>query len=196
MAATGDGDIASLRAAAGALVAVGGIQSLTGFVAVAAVGLSFDPTFLSLESAITALGIALIVAGCAEFIIAFVSGARSMASLSYLAAAATIGTGCFFIVDSSNTTASPGWELVAAAGASGVVRAILGLQLKRISPLWPLMVVAGLLGVATGAALILHWTVSGLLFAGLFISASLYASGGCWLIMGQKLKQSPSVTSS
>ena len=169
-----------LRAKSGWIVALGVVYLIAGFVALGSVVLATVATVL-------VVGVMMIISGVAEVINAFQLKSWGKFLLWALLGLLYIFAGFVTfenpLLAAALLTLMLGFALV----ASGVMRLVLAFSMKEGTP-WLWVVVSGLITLALGIIILLHWPVSGLYILGIFLGIDLVFAGVSWISVGLGLR--------
>ena len=72
--------------------------------------------------------------------------------------------------------------------ASGIMRLILAFNMKEGAP-WLWVVLSGLIALALGVIILIHWPVSGLYILGIFLGVDLAFAEVSWISVGLALRK-------
>jgi len=177
---TGTG-LAPLRAKSGWIVALGVIYLIAGFIALGSVVFATVATVL-------VVGIMMIISGVAEVINAFQLKSWGKFLLWVLLGLLYIFAGFVTfenpLLAAALLTLMLGFALV----ASGIMRVVLAFSMKEGTP-WLWVVLSGLITLALGVIILLHWPVSGLYILGIFLGIDLVFAGVSWICVGLGLRK-------
>jgi len=173
--------LAPLRAKSGWIVALGVIYLLAGFIALGSVVFATVATVL-------VVGIMMIISGVAEVINAFQLKSWGKFLLWVLLGLLYIFAGFVTfenpLLAAALLTLMLGFALV----ASGIMRLVLAFSMKEGTP-WLWVVLSGLITLALGVIILLHWPVSGLYILGIFLGIDLVFAGVSWICVGLGLRK-------
>jgi uncharacterized membrane protein HdeD (DUF308 family) len=177
---TGTG-LAPLRAKSGWIVALGVIYLIAGFIALGSVVFATVATVL-------VVGIMMIISGVAEVINAFQLKSWGKFLLWVLLGLLYIFAGFVTfenpLLAAALLTLMLGFALV----ASGIMRLVLAFSMKE-GTAWLWVVLSGLITLALGVIILLHWPVSGLYILGIFLGIDLVFAGVSWICVGLGLRK-------
>jgi len=173
--------LAPLRAKSGWIVALGVIYLIAGFIALGSVVFATVATVL-------VVGIMMIISGVAEVINAFQLKSWGKFLLWVLLGLLYIFAGFVTfenpLLAAALLTLMLGFALV----ASGIMRLVLAFSMKEGTP-WLWVVLSGLITLALGVIILLHWPVSGLYILGIFLGIDLVFAGVSWICVGLGLRK-------
>jgi uncharacterized membrane protein HdeD (DUF308 family) len=174
-------NLSPLRAKSGWIVALGVVYLIAGFIALGSVVFATVATVL-------VVGIMMIISGVAEVINAFQLKSWGKFLLWVLLGLLYIFAGFVTfenpLLAAAVLTLMLGFALV----ASGIMRLILAFSMKEGTP-WLWVVLSGLITLALGAIILLHWPVSGLYILGIFLGIDLVFAGVSWICVGLGLRK-------
>jgi uncharacterized membrane protein HdeD (DUF308 family) len=176
-----DSEIAPLRAKSGWIVALGVIYVIAGFIALGSI-------VLATVASVLVVGVMMIVAGVAELINAFqIKGWGKFLIWALL--------GILYIVAGFVTFENPLLAAVvltlmlgASLVASGIIRAIIGLSMKRETP-WIWVALSGVVTLLLGVLILARWPINSIYILGLFLGIDLIMAGTGWIWLGFGLRQ-------
>jgi len=170
-----------LRAKSGWIIALGVVYLIAGFIALGSVVFATVATML-------VVGIMMIISGVAEVINAFQLKAWGKFLLWVLLGLLYIFAGFVTfenpLLAAALLTLMLGFALV----ASGIMRLILAFTMKEGAP-WLWVVLSGLITLALGVIILIHWPVSGLYILGIFLGVDLVFAGVSWISIGLALRK-------
>lgn len=173
--------LSPLRAKSGWIVALGVVYLIAGFIALGSVVFATVAT-------VFVVGIMMIVSGIAEVINAFQLKSWGKFLLWILLGVLYIFAGFVTfenpLLAAAVLTLMLGFALV----ASGIMRLILAFSMKEGTP-WLWVVLSGLITLALGAIILLHWPVSSLYILGILLGVDLVFAGVSWIGVGLGLKK-------
>src|ERR1700723_4316069 len=169
-------ELAPLRAKWGWIVALGVVYLLAGFVALGSV-------VMATVASVFVVGVMMIVAGVAEVFSAFQIKSWGKFLLWVLLGVLYIIAG--FVTFENPLLAAALLTLILGASlvASGIMRIILGLSMKRETP-WIWVLLSGVITLLLGLLILAHWPVSSLYILGMFLGIDLIMAGAGWIGLG------------
>ena len=175
-------DLAALRAKSGWIIALGVVYLLAGLVALGSVVMATVATVL-------VVGVMMVVAGVAEVFNAFQIKSWSKFLLWGLLGVLYILAG--FVTFENPQLAAALLTLILGASllASGVMRIILALSMKRETP-WIWVALSGAITLLLGVLILARWPISSLYTLGLFLGIDLIMAGAGWIGLGVGLRHS------
>lgn len=134
------------------------------------------------------LGVLLIIAGCSQFIDVFkAKGWDGVAWHAFVAALYIIG-GCIVIYDPFLASALITALLASVLIIIGLTRFIMAIKLKG-APGWGWLLFAGIIAIALGVMILMHWPISGLWVIGLFIAIEMLVDGWAYIFLALALRR-------
>jgi uncharacterized membrane protein HdeD (DUF308 family) len=170
----------SLSAKSGWVVALGAIYVLAGIVALSSVAFAATVTVLM-------VGIMMIVGGVAEVISAFQARPWSRALLWVLIGSLYVVAGILAFENPLLTAKFLTLLLGLSLTASGIVKVVLAATMKAGASRLA-VVLSGLITIAIGVVILMHWPVASLLVLGVFLGVDLISAGVGWITVGLGLK--------
>lgn len=134
------------------------------------------------------LGILLIIAGCSQFVDVFKAQHWKAVAWHALIAVLYIIGGCLVIYDPFLVSALITALLASVLIIIGLARFIMAMRLKG-EPGWGWLLFAGLIAIALGVMILMHWPISGLWVIGLFIAIEMIVDGWTYIFLALGLRR-------
>ncbi len=170
-----------LHEKSGWITALGVVYLIAGFIALGSV------VFATVVS-VFVVGIMMVISGVAEVINAFQLKSWGKFLLWVLLGLLYVFAGFVTFENPLLAAALLTLMLGVALVASGIMRVILAFSMKQGTP-WLWVVLSGLITLALGVIILIHWPVSGLYILGIFLGIDLVFAGVSWISVGLGLRK-------
>jgi uncharacterized membrane protein HdeD (DUF308 family) len=172
-------DTAPLRAKWGWILALGIVYVIAGLVALGSV-------VMATVASVLIVGVMMIVAGVAEIINAFQCKGWGRFLIWVLLGALYIVAGFVTFENPLFAAAILTLLLGATLVASGIMRIILALSMKREQP-WIWVLLSSIVTLLLGLLILAHWPISSVYVLGIFLGIDLVMAGAGWIGLGLAL---------
>jgi uncharacterized membrane protein HdeD (DUF308 family) len=172
----------TLRGASGWIIGVGCALGVLGVLALCSLGVATVAT-------VTVVGVAMLLAGVVEVVHGFRQRGTGRIALWVLLGALYIACGVLVLRNPILAAGVLTLMLGAALVASGVVRVVLALKVRKVTNAWGWLAASGVATGILGVVILLHWPASSLTTLGLLLGIDLVIAGLGWVQVGLALRR-------
>jgi uncharacterized membrane protein HdeD (DUF308 family) len=138
------------------------------------------------------LGVLFVIAGILQIIDAFKAKFWKTVAWHAFAAVLYIIGGCLIMYDPFLASTIITALLAGVLIIIGLTRFIMAIQLRHTRG-WGWLLFAGIIAIALGVMILLHWPISGLWVIGLFIAVEMIVDGWTYIFLAFAIRQAPAI---